>query len=328
MRVIRRHSPAARWPMRPLGLIVLLSLAGCGGRWRSAIKAVQSQPAVQESGIEPYLRATRVGRWTYECREVGRGDIAPRTYVREANLLGTMEGKLLGREFLPIEQYLRLPPTATAPAEANPPQAPLKGGTAFMFELTEPIDPYPPELAAGQPITSTSPIRYYDYDGRLLSQGTLTRTAQIEGVEEVECPAGRFPDCLRLRVDFTLHLPWLIRLDWSSYLWLSTQVGEVRRLEHMSGWFWILWFSGTHEYLLVSSEVPAAGPGAGRTPPPRWRYGAVVLNRAIPRPQIGGLVVDFTTSPASAPATAPPDSPATAPVRQGLGTFPVHAFGL
>lgn len=272
-----------------------------------------SSPALDRFDIKPYLAAARLGRWTYRRTKPDYKDHKAVTYTRLVSAERMMEGKLVAREFLPIPQYLVKESAATQPAgvERPRPRAPLKGGTAFMFELVEPMDPYPPELPPGSPLVSTTPVIYYEYDGRLLARGTLTRTAEIEGFERAECPAGIFPDCLRIRVDFKLHIPWLLSMDWKSTLWLSKEVGEVRRVQEMSGWFWILWFSSSHEYQLVSAQPVLHPPDPESIRPPRWHYGAVVMDRTIPEPVIGGLVVDYadqhaTAAPTTSPAATQP----------------------
>jgi hypothetical protein len=279
-----------------------------------------SSPAVDHFDIRPYLAAARLGRWTYRRTKPGHEDGKAVTYTRLASAERIMEGKLATREFLPIPEYLVKESAASQPAAADwrRPRAPLKGGTAFMFELVEPMDPYPPELAVGAPLVSTTPVIYYEYDGRLLARGTLTRTAEIEGLEQVEVPAGTFSNCLRIRVDFSLHIPWLLNMDWKSTLWFSKEVGEVMRVQEMVGWFWILWFRSSHEYRLVSAQPVLHPPEPETIRPARWQYGAVLLDRAIPEPVIGGLVVDYSdlragTGPTTAPAATQPAVTAAVP---------------
>lgn len=221
-----------------------------------------------------------------------------------------MEGSLVFREFLPIEKYLQQRGPASRPAGAKPPKAPLEGGTAFMFELFEPLEPFPSELVPGTPIVESTPVVYYDYDGRRLSRGTLTRSVEIEGFEHVATPGGEFPDCLRLRLDLTVQIPWTVHMDWTSYMWLSAEIGEVRRIEQMSGWFLIFWFDSRYEYRLLSGDPVLHRPRDEAIRPPRWKYGAVLMDRVVPRPRITGMVVDYAdpppadTQPAAGPAAS------------------------
>ena len=288
-------------------ILVLVAAAagqsGCAGRWQEELRRPQSQPETQTFDLRPYLEAWRFGRWTYERSQPGH-EGPPQQYTRITGPTRMTEGRLLGREIRPLGEYIHQPVPTSRPAEHRRIKPPLQGGTGFMFELLVPMEPFPASLKPGQRITSATPIIYCEYDGRMLARGTLTRLVEIDGIEDVSCPAGEYADCLRIRLDMTVTLPWLLHLDWSSYLWLSRQVGEVRRLEHMSGWFVVFPFESTHEYALVAGRPFPPVAGAPVSGEPRWQFGAVLLNRAVPSPEIGGLVVDFAGRP-SATSSAP-----------------------
>lgn len=286
-------------------------LAGCSQQHKDDLQPVQSQPSAERFSMEPYLRANRLGRWTYMRTEQEHAHRAV-TYTRLSDSNRMMEGRLLTRKFSPLDQYF-LKPSSTQSDDADRPRAPLKGGTAFLFELLEPMEPFPEDLTPDNPIVSTTPVVYYEYDGRQLSRGTLTRTVEIEGFDELEVPAGRFAGCLRLRLDFTLEIPWVLDMEWNSFIWLSPEMGEVRRIEKMSGWFLVFPFSSSHEYQLISGQPYLSSPEPQSVRKPRWQYGAALLDRAIPRPQIAGLVVDYANhavqeGPESAPAETPEPS--------------------
>lgn len=266
--------------------------------------------------IEPYLRANRLGTWTYLRTPAGRPDAAGVTYVRTSQPHRMLEGLLAERSFLPLQYYLQQPGTPADPRQR--PRAPLQGGTAFLFELGEPLEPLPADLQPGVPQTASTALVYYEYDGRILNQGTLTRTAAVEGFEDIETPAGRFEACLRVRVDLTVEISWVFKMDWTTQMWLSPTMGEVRRLERMSGAFLIILFSSGHEYRLVSGQPRLDQADSVAVRPPLWKRSAVLLERAVPRPRIGGLVVDYSDgTPAAAPIEEEPpivtDVPATAP---------------
>jgi len=258
----------------PVGVLMVITLpvglSGCGPRWRPTMKipTAQSKPAAEQFSIEPYLRAWRLGFWTYQRAHLDHTGPAGQTYVRLCEPDRMIEGKLVGRDFRPLNQYLH-PGTADAAGgeqlDAGPPAGrhpveppPLKGGKAFLFELVDAIEPIPAQLRPGAPISTNTPLLYFDFDGRALSKGTLTRNVEIEGFDDIDGPAGRFPGCLRVRVDLNVHLPWTLSLDWTSYLWLSAKTGEVRRIQQMSGWFLIFWFSSAHQYDLTAGGTLAA----------------------------------------------------------------------
>ena len=278
--------------------LILVCLSGCIGPWRPSRQNVEAEPVGHKLDMAAYLSAERLGQRIYRRQELPRHEDRPPTiYVRRMTADRMVEGILLGRELLPIKSYLEpdVSPT-TQPAAAQRPRAPLKGGTALLFELDEPLPSVPPELDVNKPIESTTVLRYYDYSGRRAGAGTLTRYAEIEGIEDIECPAGRFSDCLRVRVDLVVRLSWFLRMNGTGYVWLSPRVGEVRRVFHLSGWFMIFWFGSAYEYELVSYNSMEAQALSARPPAAEWSSGAVLFDRLLPHPQVAGMVVDFATS--------------------------------
>jgi hypothetical protein len=273
---------------------LLILTSGCVTGWRPPMETVESEPAEAGFDLAPYLRANRIGRWVYERREIGAADDQqPVTYIRRIEATGEAEGGLEHREFLPIPSYLLTDAdTATQPTEQRDrPVPPLKERWAFFFEVTNPMPSIPADLDLSGPIETATRLRYYWHNGQRLSEGQLTRIVQIEGFEDVECPAGRFEQCLRIRLDLRIRFLWGLAVDWTSYFWLSPEAGEVRRVQRFSGWLWFFPFASAHECSLVS-HTPAAGPN---TLPvgPKWQYGAIVFDRGLPRPQIAGLAVDY-----------------------------------
>jgi hypothetical protein len=314
-------------------------LAGCGQQQQRqhAVEPATVEVSTNEEftsepfSIEPYLGANRLGRWTYS--RTASGDPED-TYVRLSSATRMLEGRLIDRDFLPLQNYVEQPGATDRQARRQRPRAPLEGGTGFLFELTEPLEVVPDSLVPGAPLTASTPLVYYQNDGRVLSRGTLTRTVHIEGFEEVQVPAGRFADCMRVRLDLALQIPWMITMNWTSEMWLSPEMGEVRRTEQMSGWVLVFPFSSTHEYRLISGESFSASPEPQAVRPPLWRYGAVLMDRTVPRPRIGGMVVDYSDLPPSpapetltlgAPAAKTPMPPSAAPPAEpGAGPL----FGL
>lgn len=279
------------------GVIGMLALAG--GCFRPVLPELELErpaPPATTFELEPYLRATRYGEWVYRRTELGTADDASATrYVRRVTADRLSEGILSGRTLPPLSDYIQGgagDQTTTRPAE--PP--PLSQREApQLFELAEPMTPIPVELTADHPIATTTELRYYDRRGRLKTTGTLTRRVQLEGTQEVETPAGHFKDCLRLRLDLRIELPFGPTIDWNSYFWLSREAGEVRRIEEFSGTFWIFGFGSAHEYQLVSYTrgEPPAEPGVVA---PKWARGLITIDRPIPRPRVSGVMIDFAQS--------------------------------
>jgi len=272
-----------------------LVLSGCLGPWRPPMpQTADRTPPARRVTPADCLETNLVGRWVYRRRELpARPGGAATPYARVIRPGRLSEGVLVDRSLLPLERYL--PPAKPAKTAGKRPTAPLGKEWAVFFKLGEPTDPYPPELAEQNTIVSETTLRYYDKIGRPLGHGTLTRTATLEGFEDIQTPAGRFDRCLRVRVDLHVHFPWLLVIDWTTYLWLSAEVGEVRRVQKFSGWFWFFWFGNAHEYLLTSYDVHRMD-SPGRPLPRCWTYGLFELDRGVPRPRLSGLVVDMVTT--------------------------------
>jgi len=281
-----------------------LLASGCMRPWRPPpvggpgpqTQPVQTQVAVAGPQSADYLRAFRVGRWVYQRREL-TGDGLPVVdwYARHVTASRISEGTLLDRPFVSLAEYLPSDIEASQRGVQEPrPIVPLGKAFGVFFEVGEPMDPLPPPMLAGGPVVTTTPLRYFDRQGRLVARGMLTRTAIAEGYEDVTCPAGRFERCLRARVDLEVRFPLILTIDWNTYVWLSPEVGEVRRVQQFSGWFLIFWFGSAQELLLASYEVPPVP--ASADPPRQWGWGLVHLGGKLPRPRIEGLIVDLCAS--------------------------------
>jgi len=279
---------------------------GCAGSWHPSFEHVEPQPAEKPLDLSAYLRAERFGKRTYRRRELPLQEgQAQTTYIREMTAERMIEGRLVGQKLLPLARYLEpeaVTTTAVAstqPREVKRAQSPFKRGKALLFRLAEPMQLIPPELTEEELIESTTPIRYYDYSGRQAGVGTLTRSVAIEGLEDVECPAGRFENCLRINVNLIVQFSWWLRMQGSGYLWLSPDVGEVRRVHQISGWFLIFWFGSAYEYDLLSYDDMGGKVLTMWPTSAKWAYGAIMFDRILPKPQVAGMLVDFAdTAPA------------------------------
>ncbi len=280
----------------PVTLSMWLAICGggCGGKWhppnRTETASPQSRPTLVEC-----LRVDGQGRRIYERRDYPvRKGASTSVYARDYHRDRIQEGMLVDRALLPLDRYLRN--VTTQPATEKRPKLSFGRFMTIFFEVTDPLPTMPLDLDLKQPIQSTTSIRYFDYLGRPAMWGTVTREAEIEGYEDVECPAGRFEDCLRVRVDLKVHFPWTMMADLKHYVWLSPRVGEVRRLQSLTGWFLIFLFGSTQEYRLMSYSSSSATGQAELSPAaiaPGWKRGLVVFDRGYPYVRIGGMVVDL-----------------------------------
>lgn len=316
LRIARRERtasaqrPGRRGPGLACGVILLFWLSGCVGQWRPSNEHVsQPQQTRSVARLESCLRANRLGRWVYERMELPERQGRPvRMHVRRIDVERLSEGVLDDRPFLKLDEYLELKPAAAAQSPHEPPatqpaggdgttpprpRAPLAGGTCIFFRLAEAADPMPPELESEKTITSETPVVYYDYRGVPQAKGTLSRCSELEGFEDVDCPAGRFEGCARLRVDLKVYFPWVAIVDLTTYLWLAPEVGEVRRVQRLSGWFLVFPFASADEYRLVSFTPTAATTRMVSCPAQMWKTGVVLLEGDYPGIRIGGMVIDF-----------------------------------
>lgn len=280
-----------------IGLMV--ATVGCMGPWRPTMEEVAQEASVpKEIGRAAYLQATQAGKWSYERRELPlKPDALSTWYTRQVKGTRTCEGSLMGRPLLELPRYLRLEGKTPDPkADASRPTAVQGIWLVVFFELEDPLAPLPDELATCDSITSQTTLRYFDQTGRPLAKGRLTRVAEIEGFEDVTCPAGTFEQCLRARVDLKVWFPLLLTVNWTTYFWLSPEVGEVRRVQKFSGWWlFFFWFGSAHDYLLRSYEPPSEL--VTTQPAPNcWKYGVVAFDRGYPHVQIAGMAADLTTT--------------------------------
>ena len=278
------------------GLVGALALLnGCFRPAPPKLNLERPAPPAAALEIAPYLEAARYGEWVYERVELDPdGDRHPTRYVRRVTADRLSEGFLSHRALPALERYLqagegRGPATRPAPSPLPAREAP------HFFELVEPMPAIPADVSATQPASGSTSLRYYNRRGRLEMTGTLTRSVRLEGTQEVEVPAGRFSDCLRLRVELRIDFRFGPTIDWNSYIWLSREAGEVRRIEEFSGALWIFGFGSAHEYRLVSYSR-AKPPVNSKAVDPAWRTGLITLDRPVPRPRISGMVIDFAAS--------------------------------
>ena len=267
--------------------------------WRPPMEEVQPEPKARvEIGRSAYLRASRLGRWVYDRRELPVKPDAPSVrYSRQVVGPRSREGILMNRTLLKLSRYLRQGGGSPGSATDEPQFTPPRGSwLAVFFELEHPLDPLPCELATSDSVISHTTLRYFNQAGRPLGKGALTRVAQVEGFEDVTCPAGKFEQCLRVRVRLTVWFHLLLTVNWTTYFWLSPEIGEVRRVQQFSGWWlFFFWFGSTHEYLLHSYEPPPE-PMASGPLPTCWSRAVVVFDRGYPHVRIAGMAADLVTS--------------------------------
>lgn len=287
-----------------LASLALLAAGGCSKPWRpGAEQVVSATEEVPESTPANCLRASRAGHWTYERREVGDGHEEPAnadlTYVRVIRDDLMYEGSpsiIADKQVHEAITVANAAAPASQPSQSQPAEeTPRAKWKLFSIEIAEPMDPTPPELAELQQVTGSSKVSYGAIgDQSFWKQGTLTRKAVIEGFEDVDCPAGRFERCLRVRVDLTVRFPLTPVIDLTTYMWLSPVAGEVKRVQRFEGFILVFWFRSAHEYVLTAYERPAErlAQDVSRC----WSRILMLLDRSVPHPRIGAFKATLASS--------------------------------
>lgn len=286
--------------------VLFVGWGGCASRFHVPPPQTPAQPTTTTTSLPAMwkLPPPRYGNWLFERRDLLHEEPAgPSPYARQTRPGRIIEGRLIGSPFLPIKSYLRRP--EMTPAEMNAlPKAPLlRAYAALMLELDSPMPLYPLVMPWDASVIDVSNIGCFDRTGHRLDYGTITREVRVEGREGVFCRAGWFPDCVRLRIDLRLRFPWSPSVDVTEYLWLADGLGEVRRVEHITGWMWLFWIESAYEYSLASFEpVEAKSPTRPAVSQPvaepiNWSCIAVVFDRVFPRPRVSGMYVEQVADP-------------------------------
>ncbi|MGB9623354.1 MAG: hypothetical protein ACPMAQ_00690 [Phycisphaerae bacterium] len=286
---------SGRWVIL-VGVACVSLQGGCAARFRAPPQPAAEYPTTAGMPAVWTLPAPRYGSWAYERRDLMQEGPAEDALYRRVTRPGRiMEGDLIGIPFLPLEAYLRRPEMTPARMNALP-KAPLRRAyAALIIELDSPMPLYPLEIRPREPILEVSNLGCFDRNGHRIEYGSIEREVIAEGREDVLCPAGRFPGCIRLRLDLRFRFPWGPSVDVTEYLWLAEGFGEVQRVEHITGWIWLFWIESAYQYSLVSFEpAPTTGP---TTQPAEellnWSRMAVTFDRVFPRPRMSGLYVEL-----------------------------------
>jgi len=169
-----------------------------------------------------------------------------------------------------------------------------RDGAVFAITLDPPLPRFPAAVDARTPARMRANARVCDGQGRERFRGTVDRVVAWEGLERVALDDRAFVDCARLRCVTRIRLflgPWI---ELTEYLWLARDVGEVRRIERLSGWAWIWPFEEVRQYDLVCPVHPV-----GRTAlhsvtiPDAWARIRIHLDRLLPSPRLGGIAVEY-----------------------------------
>ncbi|MCP4250783.1 MAG: hypothetical protein GY778_27410 [bacterium] len=285
-------------------LPVAVLATGCNGSWRPSLEAVVPPEKHPTFDLRPYLAAIVDQPMIYERQSLSHPDDPPSLFRRQPQATALTLGSLAGRPVHPVTDYLEPTDRARCRRGSLWPEDPDNRGAAFFLEFDPPLTQIPGTIALVDGYNQRSRLRCYNRDAELIREGTVTRSVVFEGLESVANGNVVYPACARLRAVTKYRLPWGPRVNTTEYLWLAPGVGEVRRIERISGLAWLAYFQDVQQYELVDPRPVASMPAShALDEPPAWSRCAVFLDRLPPHPRLGGAVIDLARpSPPSAVA--------------------------
>ena len=278
-----------------------LAALGCtitGCTWRPASDALRRAPGVR---VQLSARQAPVGsRLTYRCSDPTRGTAQPLSSLYESVVCddGRLEGDLVGTQLAPLTDYLGNDATGGErrlrwPQTDDP-------AWAFYLVFDPPLGECPAALTGDEPVSCASSFSFYNWRGRKVAWGKVTRQFRFDGYEDLTVGGQRYPECVRVHVVTIYATAWFGRVKTSDYLWLAPHVGAVRRIQRISGSIlasrldsvsqWDI--ERIHSGTAKSSGSPLFG---------AWRRVAVHLSPTGRQPRLVGLAIE---SPASRPGSA------------------------
>ena len=297
-RVIRPSRRAGGW----IASVMVVVAGGCAEPWRPPLDTVRREDLPASFRVGAYFPDGPGGRWVYRRTRDGHD---AGTYVRKFGDRIYVEGGLVGRAFQPLRGYLEDETQEAASSSARHAsggrrprrqRAPLRGELGVILEFDPPLPPLPPEMKMNGAVKAKSELVCYDEHGRRLYRGTIARSVLLEGLEDVHTGEVDYPACLRLQIKTRVDLHWGPVIDLVQYVWLARGVGEVRRVERVTGWVLLLPFSATEAFELVAFEPPASGTTRPGPPHPAlrpWAQLASEFVQTLPRPHIGGMRIEL-----------------------------------
>ncbi|MHC4063700.1 MAG: hypothetical protein ACYSUI_04270 [Planctomycetota bacterium] len=287
--------PRASW------YVLLAAAGGCGpAAWRPALERVRPGAPNTAIDLTPHLQPSIEGSAVYARWSLSDQDEPPQLYERRPGAGTLTEGAMAAKRITTVAEYLE--PTAKARYRRGAlwPEDPKRSGAAFFLEFDPPLVYLPASIDVDTTFQQRGRMRYHNRDAAGLREGTVSREVTFEGFETVHAGGIEYPDCARLRIECRYRLRWGPRVNTTEYVWLARGIGEVSRVERVSGLAWLVYFTEAYAYELI--EPPLLQPSSTGESQPQvqaWSRCAVFLDRVLPHPRLGGLAVEL------APSTAP-----------------------
>jgi len=171
----------------------------------------------------------------------------------------------------------------------------------------------PRSVQGGQPYVCRTAVRCHGGKGRHIYSGQASRTIVFEGYEEVKIGDVPYTDCVRLRIETQLDLPWVASVGTTEYVWLAPRIGEVQRVRRWKGFMLLTYFEGVARYELMRMALPPPE-GAGAVTDGETLQGVAAV-RGVPAPRVAlAAAGGIARRPRPDEAALPPDqagSPST-----------------
>jgi len=282
-----------------MGSLFGLWASGCLPAWRPSLDQVAPAPGDVVVHLAGYLPGEGEATRLYFRRNLTRPDETPQRYLRRHSERGVGEGVLARGDVDTVAEYLQPTPRARERRGTLWPLDQQRTAAAFFLEFSPPLPHLPEVISCEQPWSQSSELHCYNRDAEPAGSGIVEREVSFQGFEDVRVGATVYADCVRLRRETRFRVRWGPRVDRTEYLWLAPALGEVKRIERVAGFAGLMYFSVAHRYELArlpaespspSPGIPPVGPGPPR--PQAWARCAVFLERMLPRPSLGGLLVD------------------------------------
>ncbi len=281
--------------------LAFLGMAGCAPAWRPSMEFVKSSNHRAPLRLLDYMQTAPDLPRTFLRRSLDAANQSAARYERCPQGQTLTEGLLAATRMDTVAEYLEPTQRARYRRGALWPIEQPNGNAAFFVEFDPPLVRLPETVGPLEEWSQQCTMRYFNRDAVQTRQGRVTRTVAFEGFESVEADGVPYANCARLKVDTKYRIDWGPRIDSTEYLWLAPGVGEVRRIERISGLALLAYFSEAHSYELVSATTDSTEPlppirAKSRPVPLRaWSRCAVYLDRVLPKPRLGGLAVEFAT---------------------------------
>jgi hypothetical protein len=237
----------------------------------------------------------------FSCRDLKRASAPVQHCDRRHSPLRREEGALRGLTVDDLTRYLSHDQDTPAPQTMVWPTRKSGRGVGFFLYFDPPWPELPDRIQGDRAMVFRSTCSLHNAYGFHVTDGAAVRTVRFEGFESIETQSAIYDDCVRLSIVSDFAFPWGSRATLTEYVWLARGVGEVSRIQHIAGTFLFLRFESTYLQELITQRqtepMQTASATSSRLRP--WRCCAIYLDRFLPRPRLGGVVIDYAAPQAS-----------------------------